>query len=252
MPWLWIAAAVAFSPSLADLLGHALELPRDRLSFVVATILFLRAAFLLRGETPAPRQGAAILLTAVVLQFFGILGDASTLQRLSVSLALVGVARFSGRPPRAAALLALWMVPIPVSLLEPFRAVLENAAAAWVATVAGLLAPAATAIGPVVRLDDAALELHASDAGIQLAHLLSSLGWYAAALRGERLAGDLRRAALFAVLGLLLAFVSLAVSGVAFVTSGPALARGILDPLVPTGAALAGFVVAERGRQRPV
>lgn len=250
MPWLWLAAAVAFSPSLVDLAGPAIRLPRDRASFVLAAILLLRAALVLRAETPARRQGAVLLLLAVALQLFGIVGDASTLGRMSVGLAIIGVSRFGGRPPLAAALLSLWLVPIPVSVLEPFRAPLENAAAAFVAAVAELLGAPAQAVGPVVRLGAQSLELQVSAAGVQLGHLLSLLGWYAGAMRGETPLRCLRSAALWGACGVALALPCLAAAGAALVGSGPGLARMLLDHALPLLLALAGFVLAEARRPR--
>ena len=176
MSWLWLAAAVAFSPSLVELAQHALALPRDRISFVLAALLLVRFSLTTTRGARDARAGVALLGVAVLLQFFGILGDALTLGRASVAVAVIALSRITGRPAATGAILALWLVPIPISVLEPVRGPLENAAADAVAAFCGLLGSPALAVGPMVRVADSSLELRVSDAGLHLAHVLSLLG----------------------------------------------------------------------------
>lgn len=248
--WLWLAAAVAFSPALAEVAAQTVTNPRTSTPVIAGALLFAAAWRSPLREAPHRPTGLALLTLATALELLGILGASSTFARISVPIAVVGVARLLGHPPLAIALLSLWLVPIPVSLLEPLREPMENGAAAFVAAMATLLGSDASAVGPLVRAGGRSFELHAPDAGLHLAHLLTLAGWYGAALRGERLAGAVRLAARAALLTLPLQPVFLTLATLALLAFGPEAARGVLDPGLPALVLLTALPWAERGRLR--
>ena len=119
--WLRVGAVIAFSPALADLALHALSTPRA-IAPVVAAALLIAGTVRSRAEPASNRRAAfAVLAFAASLEVLGIVANIAALSRTSVTLAVVAMAQLTGRPPLTTALLSLWLVPIPVSLLEPVR-----------------------------------------------------------------------------------------------------------------------------------
>ncbi len=163
--WIWVAAAVAFSPALVEVARQTVEFPQKTTPLVAALLLVVSAWRETAREMPG-RSGAIVLLAvAAALELLGVLGGAATLARASLPLAFVGIARLLGRPPLRIALISLWLVPIPVSLVALVQTPLDQAAARFVAWVARLLGDAATsAVGPLVRVGEQSFELRASDA----------------------------------------------------------------------------------------
>jgi hypothetical protein len=246
--WIWVAAGVAFSPALFELARQTVEFPQKTTPLVAALLLLVSARRESAREVPG-RGGAILLLAAAAaLELLGVLGGAATLARASVPLALVGIARLLGRPPLRIALISLWLVPIPVSLVALVPMPLDQAAARFVASVAELLGVAASSVGPLVRVGEQSFELSAAMAAVHLAWLLALLGWYAAALRGEELARAAATALASALLVLLLQPLLLVMAALALVWLGPPAAGALLDPVFPLVVALGGMLLAERGR----
>lgn len=248
-PWLWMAAAVAFSPALAEIAAQTVSNPRTTTPIIAGALLLLASARSRTREVPERGLALGLLTVAALLELFGILGGSSTFARVSVPVAVVAVSRLLGHPPLATALLSIWLVPIPVSLLEPLREPFENGAAAFVAAVASLVRPDASAVGPLVRADGRSFELHAPDVGLHLAHLLTLVGWYAAVLRGERISAAARLAGIAALLTLPLQPVFLTAAALALIAFGPAAARAVLDPGLPVLVLLTALPWAERRRR---
>lgn len=251
-PWLWLAAGIAFSPALAEIAGQTVSNPRTTTPIIAGSLLVLASVRCRVRETPGRTVALGLLAAAAVLEILGILGGSSTFARVSVPVAVVGVSRMLGHPPLATALLSLWLVPIPVSLLEPLREPFENGAAAFVAAVGSLVSPDAVAVGPLVRASGRSFELRAPDAGLHLAHLLALVGWYGAVLRGEGLGAAARMAGKTALLTLPLQPIFLAVAALALLAVGPSAARGVLDPGLPALVLVTALPWAERGRRRSV
>ncbi len=248
-PWLWIAAGVAFSPALAEIAAQTVSNPRTTTPVIAGALLLVAATRSRSHEAPERAVALGLLAAAAGLELFGILGGSSTFARVSVPVAVVALSRLLGHPPLATALLSLWLVPIPVSLLEPLREPFENGAAMFVAAVASLASPDASAVGPLVRAGGRSFELHAPDAGIHLAHLLTLVGWYAAVLCGEGIGAAARLAGKAALLTVPLQPVFLTAAAFAFVTLGPWAARGVLDPGLPALVLVTALPWAERRRR---
>jgi hypothetical protein len=249
-PWLWLAVGAAFSPAIVELVRSSGDTPRSAISVLAAVLLVASAWRERTGGAPARGPAIALLALASLLELFGILGAASTLSRLSVAIAVIGTARLCGRPTLPAAFLAMWLVPIPVSLIEPIRVPLEHGAASFVALVLRLFTGDGVAVGPLVRAGGQALELQSGDAGLHLAHLLALLGWYAGVLRGATVRDAARLAAGAALLVLPLEPFFLALAALVLTLHGPASVRGLLDVGFPVAVTLAGLAWAERGRSR--
>jgi hypothetical protein len=244
-PWLWLAAAVAFSPALADLTLHALSTPRA-IAPLLAAVLLVVGTLRTRAPVASNRPAAiALLAFAASLEVFGIVGGIAALARASVAVALVAMAQLVGRPPLSTALLSLWLVPIPVSLLEPVRGPIEHAVAAFVAAVAGLASPGIVAVGPIVRAGGVSFEIDTREAGLHLAHLLALLGWYGAARRGGEPRTAAWSAAKAALLVLPLQPLFLVLAAIALVIGGPGAARALLT-ILPVVVASVGVWRAER------
>jgi hypothetical protein len=248
--WLWLAAGVAFSPSLAEIARQTVAIPRTITPIAAALMLALCALRDRSDEAPSPRIAVALLVLASAFELLGILGGAATLSRISVPLAILGISRLVGHPGWATALLSIWLVSIPVSLLAPLNTALEHGAARFIASVAGLLAPDASAVGPLVRAGGRMLDVQASDAGLHLAQLLALGGWYGAALRGAPLASVLRASALWALLALALQPLFLSLAALVLVTLGPAAARALLEFALPALVIVTMLALAERSFRR--
>ncbi len=221
------------------------------MTVVVAAALLIVAAWRERSrDEPHLGSGIAVLALASLLEIVGILGDASTLTRLSVPLAVIGTARVLGRPTLPVALLSLWIVPIPVFLLEPVRAPLEHAAASVVARALQLFSGAGTAVGPLVRAQGEVLELQSPDAGLHLAHLLALLGWYASVILHASVGSAARTGLVAAFLAVPLQPVFLGLAAFAFHVSGASAARGLLDLGLPALVTVGFLAWAEQRRRR--
>lgn len=246
--WIWVAAAIAFSPAFFEVARQTVEFPQKTTPLLAALLLVVSAWRESARERPGRSGAMGLLAVAAALELLGVLGGAATLARASLPLALVGIARLLGRPPLRIALISLWLVPIPVSLVVLVQMPLDEAAARFVAWVAGLLGGAANSVGPLVRVGEQSFELSAATAAVHLAWLLALLGWYSAALRGQELA----RAALAALKSVLLVLVLqpllLLLTALTLVWLGPPAAGALLDPVFPLVVALGGVLLAERGR----
>ncbi len=180
----WLALASAFSPVLADLAQNLIQDPADRSSLLAPLWVALCAASF-RGRGPSLRSGVWLILAGVALECLGITGDIWTLARLGLPIAVIGMARYLGRPDFAVAALALWLVPIPDAFYAMTTPWLESAfAQASVAVVEAFGAELGGA-GPLLLHGDLRLEFKPVDGGLGLAYILVGLGWYAAVRRGR-------------------------------------------------------------------
>jgi len=182
----WLALGAAFSPVLAGVLR---DLPPDgaQSAPLVAAVLLIATSW---RDAAAPfasspprgpwSRGSALALLAggLVLELLGLAADAATLARAGLPVAVVGLAGWLGAPRRPVALLALWLVPLPVSLLAVTSPELESL---WAQLAAGFLRAVGIDVeggGSLLRASGAVLSLAAADGGGTYAHLLACLGWY--------------------------------------------------------------------------
>ncbi|MEZ4290357.1 MAG: hypothetical protein R3E53_07390 [Myxococcota bacterium] len=232
---LWLGLGVAFSPVLLELVGHWRAHPWARVSLVFPG-LALEA--LRRGAAGASRSTSRPILVlglglAIGLELVAISGDALRLGRLAFVLGAVALGIGLGRAGWVRALVLVWIVPLPSTLLELASPALEGAWGRLVAAgLPGLEAIVARDGRIALAAGEARLPLEAPDGGLALAFALAGLGWYRAARRdlGGRAAlqSALRAAGLFVPIQL--GIVALA---------------GAL--LVGGGARPAGFVLAQAG-----
>jgi len=197
----WIAALFAFSPALLDL-ANGLTQTDANWSILIAP--FLLAIALCRIDAPRSRSRLWPLWIAgaVACETFGIWLDAGSITRLSLPLAILGLALRAGWPPARISALAFWMVPLPVSLLAPTTPWLEQKMAAPAIALLSALGAEIHARGPVLLSGGRSLELLSWDGGQWLATVLAEMGWYAGLRRGCSVAGLFASAGLWALLAL--------------------------------------------------
>jgi hypothetical protein len=237
---LWIAVAAALSPSLVDLAVHVAMKPWVR-GTAIFPLLFAWCAFTASGPSRPARDGLPLLLLGVAAAFIGVGGGMPRVGRPGIALAVIGVARMTGRPPLPVALLAIWLVPFPTQFVEALAPGLEALVARVAAALgnfAGIPAEAdarrvtalwfVTASGP--------LQLFPGDGGLPLAWTFAGLGWFAALQRRLPIAGCARTALRWWIAALPLQIAALAIACAAALFGALAGARTWLDgfPLLAT------------------
>jgi hypothetical protein len=184
---LWIALAVALSPSIVNLVEHVATRPWARCA---APFPFLLGwlAWRHRERAQPAADGFVWLAIGLVLSIVGAGGDMPRLARPGIALGVIGLARATGFPPTPTALLAAFAIPLPTALLGAFEPGLE-------ALVARAIAAGAAALGTAVELDASrldvlrfvvprgALELVPADGALSLAWALAGIGWFGGLLR---------------------------------------------------------------------
>jgi hypothetical protein len=210
-------------------------------------ILLLLAAR--RGQRTEPRPyGYLLVAIGVLLQTIGIVADAASIARLGLPLAIVGLARASGFLRVRVALLSLWLVPIPISVVSATSPEPESTLAALGAGVVGLLGADARASGPLLLGGpQGQLALRPADGGLVLAWVLAGVGWYLGVRLGvdfiRVLTGSLRWAASALVLQPFAIVLAIGIYALGF----PDLARTGLTYLPWLAAAMLAVYWAERG-----
>jgi hypothetical protein len=258
---LWLALAVAFSPTLAELARELPERP-DAPRVLAGALLFGLAAARDAGPFRARRGAAAgVLLFAIALQAVGIAADSWSIARIGLGLAVVGLSLWLGRPRFGVSLLALFAVPIPSTLTGMLSPGLESAAARLAAGIAGGLGLELRASGPLLHAAAGSLELRPSEAGLSLVMLAANLGWYAAQRQGGGLGASAVRTLTAVLLAIPVQILCLALGAALLGLGGVEAARlwlayGALGALLAGGLALAhrkvdGLVAASPRRLRP-
>lgn len=250
---LWVALAAALSASLIDLAIHV-----GATSWARGTLIFplLFAYCAARDTSPQrpSRDGLLPLVLGVALSLVAVGGGMARVGRPGIALAVIGLARLTGRPSLGVALLSIWWIPLPTQIIEALAPGLEAAAAhvaAQVATALGVAsqidarhAGAIWLVAPAGRL-----ELFPSDAGLALAWSFAGLGWFVAVRRQAPLAAAARVALGWLVVALPLQLVALAIACAVTLLGAPARGRALLDhfPLVATLLA-AGWAIRSQAR----
>ena len=246
----WVALAVAFSPVLQDLGRNAVQHPEDRV-ILVAPLLLLLA---LRGEsTRAPtarRDGALAIALGVGLEWIGLATEASSIARLGLPIAALGLARFTGRPAVATAALLFFAIPVPDSLVLLVSPALQSAT---VEALGALLRHAGASvqsdglawIGPGKRI-----VLDPAEGAATLALALGALGWYSALRARKGVASAALRTAWLASLAAPLQIAVLLVTGALLAADRGSLASFWLRQGSWIAVALVGLLLVERGAAR--
>jgi hypothetical protein len=227
---LYVAAAVAFSPVLADLAGTLVAVD-GRLVILVAPALVVWTTRLQPGPGALrPRRGLALLLAGLALELFGIALDVWTIARLGLPLAALGLAWTTGWPEVRRAALLLFVVPIPISLTTATTPWLESLHARIGEALLGSgLGLDLRASGPLLWSGPDRLELYASDSGIWLAYLLAELAWLRGVLRGTPTPRLLVTCVAWALAGWPAQLLATAIASALLVAGWPAAARSWLD-----------------------
>jgi hypothetical protein len=246
----WIALAVAFSPVLQDLGRNAALHPEDRVTLLAPVLLLLA----LRGEsTRAPsarRDGALAIALGVGMEWIGLASEASSIARLGLPVAALGLARFTGRPAVATAALLFFAIPVPDSLVLLVSPALQSAT---VEALGALLRRAGASvqsdglawIGPGKRI-----VLDPAEGAATLALALAALGWYSALRGGRGLARAALRAALLAALAVPLQIAVMGITGALLAADLGSLASFWLHQGAWIAVALVGLLLVERGAAR--
>jgi len=209
----WLALGVALSPALMELGRHLGAHPWSRYVLVPLLMLAWSAS---RAEPPAPAPspassarrlslGAALLLCALVLEFWGLFAGPPQVARLSLPVGFLGMACWVGRPPLGSALLSIWLVPVPYFLVR-------SLAPALLPVMQGLSSVVLGAFGS----DDAVVALERQDGGLLMAALLSSIGWFGALGRGSSLPGCALSAGLWGACGFAVQWLAIIVGALVF------------------------------------
>lgn len=246
---LWIALAAALSPVLVDTASHVVT---NEWARGTAVFPFLLAYCAWKDTSPSrpSRDGLVLLVIGVAVSFIGVGGGMPRVGRPGLVLAVIGLARLTGRPSLGCALLALWLIPLPTQLIEALAPRLDAvvaSAAAHIATAMGVAAHVEPGhvdtlllVGPAGRLD-----LLPGDAGLPLAWTFAGLGWFAAVRRRLSSSAATRLAGRWMLVAIPLQAAALAAACVTTLLGRPVFARAVLDHF-PLGAVLLGLVWATR------
>ena len=223
------ALALALSSALLEWARHVASQPA--LSYVlIFPILLLLAARATPVGPQAKQEGLALMFLATLIVLLSIATATHRLGRLAIPCGIIGLLRFTGKATHSTAGLAMFVVPIPHSIVV--AAPLESV---WLAFAEAIVGSA----GPELVLDE-------WDGGLRLVALFAGLGWYAGAREGNGWRGALRRAGALAMLGLPVQMAATIV-GVAMARAGaPDLARALLTHGVWMVAAAATIGAIER------
>jgi len=236
---LWLALFAAFSPVLAELAGSL------RAGFIPWTLIVgpaLLAILMLRGIGRAGTRSAAgppLLVLGVLLQLLGIFAATWSLARLGLATAVVGLALYLGGPSLRVALLALGVVPVPVTLVNLYSPRAESLLLGAVCAPAQAVGLAVSCTGPVAEIGGERLELLGRDVGLPLAVVLAELGWYAGLVSGISWRRSVGRAGRFAAAVLVIQPAAVALALFFLATRGDAAARLWLDTGVAATCTLA-------------
>ena len=246
---LWIALAAALSPLLVDLAAHVVG---NRWARGAAIFPLLLAYCAWRDPSPRTpsRDGLVLLVLGVAVAFVDVGGGMPRVGRPGIVLAVLGLARMTGRPSLRCALLALWMIPFPTQIIEALAPGLD-------AVVANLAAHFATALGVASRVDAShvvalrlivpagRLELFPGDGGLALAWTFAGLGWFVVVRREAPLAEAARIVVRWMMTAIALQAVTLALACAVALFGRPALGRALLDHFLLV-ATLLGLALASR------
>lgn len=178
----WLALGAAFSPVLAGIVRDIPPKGSQAAPLVAAALLALAAGARAPLAGPAPagsRRGAlGCLALGIALELFGLATDAVTVARAGLPFGVLGLAAWLGAPRRDVALLSLWLVPLPVSLLSITSPELESLWGRLAAAPLQAFGLPVEGAGALLRAGDTVLSLGPADGGGATAHLLACLGWY--------------------------------------------------------------------------
>jgi len=219
---LWLGLFAALSPVLVDLVEHWIAAPWSRYSISFVVLLLLAA----RADSPRPaskRAGLLLLILGLAGQVFALAVSKVEIGRWFAAFAVLGVMLLRGGISLRAALLVLWVVPVPSMVID---------ALGGEAIVRQLYAASVTLLEPLgmtfeigrraVTSGAGELALAGHESGLLLATHMSGLAWYAAQRRGLARLATARLMAGFALLALPIQFAAVVASLVLLSWGSPA------------------------------
>jgi hypothetical protein len=247
---LWIALAVAFSPTLLDL-AHNFDIePYDRCTIGPALLLGWWAVAM-RGERQSGHSdGLVLILIGVAMQVLGILTLTWSMARFGVPFAVIGAARMTGLVPLRLAVLAFFAIPVPYSVMLFMSPDLEIALASLASQVANVFGASLTVDAIELRSGDLRLHLVPQDGGLVLLPLFMALGWFHALRARAEFKGTLARVSVWVLALLPLQIVGLAIAGLLTDAGNPELARAWLRDLLWPVIAVVGLGGVIAGTRR--
>ena len=228
---LGIALAIGFSPVILSLVEHWGADPWSRYSLVFIPLLIWCVR---KGDCAAKsrRTGAVLIAAGAGIEILAALISMIAFGRVGWGLAMVGFIMIRGLAESRTALLALWIVPIPSTLLRStggeWAAMKFSVAATSVLARMGLDFEVAQRS---VSFGEESLRFQANWGGeVALLHLAGLAGYWAIRT-GRSWASMLGWYLVSIPLGLLLQFAVTVLALYLFATVGPGLAVGALDHL---------------------
>jgi hypothetical protein len=237
---LWLAVAVAMSPTVFDLTRHWLTSEWARYSLVH---LALFGVCLYRGPraTPRIRAGYGLIALGVVVQLSALLASVVHVARPGLALAAAGVVLASGAAGWRGAFLASWIIPLPRFVALALGG--GDAVVGICSRVGGALAGPDSALVVTLysmRTDVASLTLTPGQGGPIAVVSLLGLAWFAAERRQLDWLRTLRLGAGFVALALVLQIVSIAAAAAALVGGF----AGLAEFMINWASTLAGAALA--------
>ena len=111
----WLALAFALSPALVELAAHVFRTPWARAQLLFVPLFALAMACERRPQPALRRTRLGLGLIGLALGFiaFSVAGGLASVGRLAIPAAVLGLSAYRGRRWPGAALLAVWLVPLP-------------------------------------------------------------------------------------------------------------------------------------------
>jgi len=219
---LWLGLLVAFSPVWPDLLELLIEQPWSRVALVFPWLAWM-ASREDSGRSAPTAWGRGLLVFGLAFELLAIGADVVRVARLGLGVAAVGLCLAGGWTSVRVALLLLWAVPMPASLLNqlgPMLARLHASVADWTLSTAGLAVDRLGTGG--LRSGGEELVLGAADGGLQSMVAFAGFGWFWATRRGAPMTGLLRGAGGWALSALPLQMIVVTTAGAAFAAGASA------------------------------
>jgi len=223
-----VALVLAFSPVIVDLFRHVYQYPWARTVIVFPWLVWIVVGLRRRDRHAAPSVRLAWLSlgAAVLIQFIAIEGVEIRFARLGLVGAAVVSAWATGVLRGSEAMLLVWLVPIPSTILLMGDPVLVRGVGSVGAALGGadVVADGRTTL---LALGQQSLTLGPADSGLSLCAALAGIGWFrAVANPSSRFSEAITTALFWGLAGLLVQI--LLVAGAAR-SGSPVTAREILD-----------------------
>jgi hypothetical protein len=198
---LWAGLAVAFSPTLLDLVRHMAENPWARYA-ALFPFLFARCAFSEPERPPERRDGYLWIGLGMGVELLGIFAGATRIGRVGLALAAIGLCRRFAMASWPTLILLVLAVPLPSIVLRWISPGAENALSSVASGGLGALGLGIEFAGTRAFYGSQEFVLERFDSGGGLVPLLAGLSWYHSLLLGTPARAAALRAAAAALLAI--------------------------------------------------